>query len=708
MVNQKTKKSLLGVCALACLAGGMLFANGNVTASADAIDPASFAMVNGAQIRVYNDDMTNNGIRFVANISGADYAAITEGATNVSAGVFIMPEDFVDEYGALTEANTVAGTAYTWEGKDDQTGKKIIHVASTVVENGSDYQVKGSVVNMKTANLNRDYVGQAYICVDGTYYFADPMTDGRSTVTVAQKALINADTDAALAGDTEKQGCAKSYLSTYLTAQGGSINYDIPTDVYVENSDGVLTKDEIASSVKQVTVDSADDFLVAETASTEKADYTFIQYGSVLETYPYVDGSGALKTNYEKTSFSGFAADKVSNVIFSSAATGEGNIFERNNSKSDQRRTDLMQAQTGWSYYSGNEYCWVSGNGADCVTFTYNDPVQLPVATNQFSMVIWTKTNQFNTPRSCQMWIYYSGGYKAASFTIPVAGETARVYLNINAKIDQVTKIEFESNQGGAVQFGMDSFCWEVPYGAKDVVVNDTATTEVEVGASGILSTRYEVSDLANQVASATYTLLPSGTATPIVGDTATLDVVEKNYKVDISLTGGESFNYTVFGCYSKFITSFDFANEINSDNPLKPNIQEDYTTNYSWNYDGNKVYSTLDSSSVDGDGSSLRILSGGESWAGPKLAAQVNVNYTTICMWVYCASDRTISLSGNNGVYVAGANYLPVQSCTLVGGQWNYVEVSYTSEKTKLGDVEFDTKNAMFGGCYIDRITLR
>ncbi len=196
------------------------------TATTTAYTGNTFAMEKGASVRVKGDAATQNGLRFTAEMSAAYYDGAMQ-LNDVSFGMFIMPYEYVAKYGDLTAANVGASGVYDWATSADgvtmeygTTEKmQILNVSYRTLEKdeGKDnaYYIRGSIVNIKETNLEKEFIGRAYVRykVGDAYEYdmADWTNDrsvenARSIYYVASKAL-----DDASSGLTETQN---SFLTT--------------------------------------------------------------------------------------------------------------------------------------------------------------------------------------------------------------------------------------------------------------------------------------------------------------------------------------------------------------------------------------------------------------------------------------------------------------------------------------------------------------
>ena len=133
----------------------------------------TFEMVNGASVRLTNDEAVGgNGLRFTAEMSAAYYEA-TRYLNDVSYGMFIMPQEYVSLHGELTEENVEAGGTYNWAVSDteneyaDEAKTKIINVKYATLEQDEGiadaYYIRGSILGILDENLEREFIGRAYV-----------------------------------------------------------------------------------------------------------------------------------------------------------------------------------------------------------------------------------------------------------------------------------------------------------------------------------------------------------------------------------------------------------------------------------------------------------------------------------------------------------------------------------------------------------------
>ena len=212
-------------------------ADASETVVAVTVEDADFAMVKGAAVRVHGQTADDNGLRFVASLSDSDYEGIMLNVENgvysdIEFGVFIMPYDYIAEYGDLTEENLFGSqekeAVYDWatwtDGGWSYTGNKtrIINIYAYEMKESvsGGYYIDGSITKLHDENIARDFVSAAYIkyTEDGVvkYEMADYVEDNqrsnvRSMAYVAQKAIAYTGEDAC--DDDQKDWLNENYIA---------------------------------------------------------------------------------------------------------------------------------------------------------------------------------------------------------------------------------------------------------------------------------------------------------------------------------------------------------------------------------------------------------------------------------------------------------------------------------------------------------------
>ena len=155
-----------------------------------------FNMENGAAVRVNGDEV--NGLRFSAEMSVDTYNGLkAQGATF---GMVIVPRDYITDGYELTAANLFGKNAKysaTAAAGANQAVRRMLlleNLTPSNRDNDANYEIYGSITDILTSNLTREFVGVAYVYVNGEYimasYYGDEMdSNARSIYYVAQKAI---------------------------------------------------------------------------------------------------------------------------------------------------------------------------------------------------------------------------------------------------------------------------------------------------------------------------------------------------------------------------------------------------------------------------------------------------------------------------------------------------------------------------------------
>ena len=175
----------------------------NSLTTAEALE--EFAMQDGAAIRKSTD---KQGIRFNALLSKQAYAALENAGAEF--GMLIVPKDYVTAGYELTVENVFGESAVyvpnvkaSELAETDPTKKAIIQIKNPTTTESSDIvKIYGSIVGVLENNIDRGFIGRAYVCLDGVYYladYADDLVDNntRSMAYVAQCAIEDGDEDSA-------------------------------------------------------------------------------------------------------------------------------------------------------------------------------------------------------------------------------------------------------------------------------------------------------------------------------------------------------------------------------------------------------------------------------------------------------------------------------------------------------------------------------
>ena len=180
-----------------------------------------FVMENGAAVRVVNDSV--NGLRFSAEMSSTTYNNLkAQGATF---GMVIVPRDYVTTGYELTAVNLFGVNAKysTAPAASQKLMLKLDGLTPTDNDKDGRYEIYGSITDILTQNLTREFVGIAYVCVNGEYIVAaysgnDMENNARSIYYVSQRAV---DADDHATAVTEKY---INVFEQYLNNNNASYN----------------------------------------------------------------------------------------------------------------------------------------------------------------------------------------------------------------------------------------------------------------------------------------------------------------------------------------------------------------------------------------------------------------------------------------------------------------------------------------------------
>ena len=190
---KKISLILLSIALVVSAGVSILFGFNTNTAKADGEAIAEFSAVTGASVRVSD----RSGIRFTVNVPTSVYDSVVSGGAYVNdsqIGMIIVPYAYVTEYNAYKVANPTSDYGY-YEYFKNVKGKMVNltytpeQVAANPVSGG--YQIKGSLVDIKEANLERDFVGIGYVRTSGIYTYTAITEDdnARNITEIATKAI---------------------------------------------------------------------------------------------------------------------------------------------------------------------------------------------------------------------------------------------------------------------------------------------------------------------------------------------------------------------------------------------------------------------------------------------------------------------------------------------------------------------------------------
>ena len=311
---------------------GVVLGVGNIkreSAFADAVSHSgSFEMQYGASVRVKDSSGENNGIRFTAEMV-EDYYNATRRLKGVSYGMFIMPATYRTVYGELNEENLLS--VYDWISLDGEleygdVGRlEIANVEYKELKKDKEsdgvYYLRGSLVNVKESNLDREFVGRAYVKYkvgeNYKYDLADwangtVVDNTRSITFVAKSALEDEESDLSSDGEAflqtnylDKAAALFTEISTVeeFLAMEGTGRYKLAADIdfggvtyKAKNGAGMLTNATTFSGV----LDGCGHSIKNITLGTQDSQSIF----GVL--------TGVIKNvSFENVVFNGWSSDKV-------------------------------------------------------------------------------------------------------------------------------------------------------------------------------------------------------------------------------------------------------------------------------------------------------------------------------------------------------------------------------------------------------------
>ncbi len=185
---------------------------------------ASFVMTEGASVRIGKAD-GKNGIRYQATMSVDDYDALKGNESyDVTFGVLVTFDAYA-QVKPLNQANVFDEATAVYATADEQgnvpAGKApiaIMEAEKMSKDEGKNVMyLGGSIVDIKNANLERAYVGTAYVkfvekaTSEASYLFATASDNARSIAQVARAAVDNTTVEPVLGAD-EKAWLQENYL----------------------------------------------------------------------------------------------------------------------------------------------------------------------------------------------------------------------------------------------------------------------------------------------------------------------------------------------------------------------------------------------------------------------------------------------------------------------------------------------------------------
>ena len=277
--NLSAKLTVLGICSLMCIAGGVgVMVNNTNVASADESSTA-FEMVDGASVRIAD----NHGIRFQAKMGTTLYNSIVnnvDGAKKV--GMFVVPASYVND------ASKYQNGESDLQQKAYQNFKQKIEfvfydssdvtVENKIYFNEDGYYMNGVVEKFYLSNFDLEYIAIGYIAtINGqtgkvVYDFADfdIVDNGRSAAYVANAAY----------GDYTNSNILEmleNYVyGSYYETKGMQLSYSDNQQVFTYNG-------ETYDSVGDIIAVEANEFSL--TTNVEALNISALETAEIVASY---------------------------------------------------------------------------------------------------------------------------------------------------------------------------------------------------------------------------------------------------------------------------------------------------------------------------------------------------------------------------------------------------------------------------------------
>lgn len=555
------KKQIKGLALLALgfVFGGALSLN-TVSANAE----TDYFKMTGVSIRAPqagNTDVTtnDNGIRFTAEISKNMYET-AEKAGEVSVGMFILPVAYTEEdsgyYIADVNEETCFGDSikYKWLDDEDQmvnadveNARQIVHVSTKAYLKKADndfYTINGSLLHLKEASLSLDFIGYAYIEVNGEYTFATQTEDiANNAVEVAQTALLSGVAEDSV--EPMDSAYIQRYINAYTEKHGQAPTVQVSVDVRTQNSS---TSGWVSNGELKYIVDvpfTSYNVTTESIASKEIEGYSHVDVFTEKQVVKF-DGTTEIIQNYDYT------ANKV--VLWN----GDDKVFNttmgvtRYYSFKEQAAKDLVY---GFDNYE--EKTWTFENASGTVNAvspavkaksiyqgksgaigsyaaSWDGPfsttaIDLPFETDTFSVIVDTNGYNFNNfameifvPNPANGYAKYldimsygietlktyedaNDAYNTDSDIKTLGAGVHKLTVKIPEKVSQIHGIAFRLRATGStgVTWYVDNFCAEANYFENKIPANDalplTYTDGVTFTAPTLKSTTLFAEELAAQ-----------------------------------------------------------------------------------------------------------------------------------------------------------------------------------------------------------------
>ena len=247
-----------------------------------------FVMENGAAVRVDGENV--NGLRFSAELSVDTYNSLkAQGATF---GMVIVPRDYITEGYELTATNLFGAnakySATATAGASEAVRKMLLldGLTPTNKDNDGNYEIYGSITDILTNNLTREFVGVAYVYVNGEYivasYYGDDMdNNARSIYYVSQRAIDANDNVSAV------QEKYIDVYDAYVSAQGKTYNVKYTVNHIKTRKGTTEVETETATATLNSTVEIAAKNYDGFALSTGVAGVTIKLYANKANVFDF-------------------------------------------------------------------------------------------------------------------------------------------------------------------------------------------------------------------------------------------------------------------------------------------------------------------------------------------------------------------------------------------------------------------------------------
>ena len=369
------KKNLVKMLAtVACATSIWGIGAWNAQASADAkvgtVDVSSFRMTYGASVRFKAND-GKNGIRFTATMAETAYNGLEELQTSddisVNYGMLIVPEDMTE---LVANPQAAFGAEYALEDCDENSdtcscGKT--HLAAVTydtlsVKDGTA-TLRGSLVDVKSGNLTRAFVGMGYIeYTTGsttTRYFAKNALDeagtaGSEDVKNNTRSMTHVSQLAVEDGEDDKESTLYNTYIKPIETNGKkyyyTINHYIPTTdgyelVGTETKKATLNTKVAATNIAKSTLENKADY-------KDYATYSFDSSLGEVNSTVYPNGRTVLNCYYKAVDTKIWDAENDDDVAL---WVNNGNALQEMPADETAMVAATKYYKSGVTYTDGNE-----------------------------------------------------------------------------------------------------------------------------------------------------------------------------------------------------------------------------------------------------------------------------------------------------------------------------------------------------------------